>query len=696
MTSGIPRLDRFPSHRDPRRIAGVVVALLSALAAPALAHQPLADDIARADQRISQADSPAHELLMRGELHLIAGNLVAARADLELAARLDPDLPGLELCRAALLLGERQHAAALTTIDHHLEREPRDVAAWKLRARIHEAQKKPEAAAADLARVIEFARHIGPDLYIEHARLLTEAGSPDQALASLQAGSKRLGPVVTLELAIADAEQRAGMTEAATARRERMTARIQAGAAPAPAAARIPAAPAASTVPAQLLADPVVTRGPFLQIGTPTSVVVRWRTDVAAPTRVRYGTSIGALTSNAFDATAATEHEIQITGLAPNTRYYYAIGTDALDLEGDDAQHSFVTAPTPGTPKPTRVWILGDAGTGTSEQTRVRDAFLDYNGTRNIDVWLMLGDNAYDSGTDSEYQGGVFDPYEATLKTTVLWPTRGNHDGVRSGAANDYYEFFSMPTAGEAGGLASGTEAYYSFDYGNIHFICLDSEGTPRTATGAMATWLENDLAATTRDWVIAYWHHPPYTKGSHDSDNSGDSGGRMGDMRRYLVPILEAAGVDLVLTGHSHAYERSFLLDGHYDVSSTLTPAMKVDGGDGREDGDGAYAKASLGTGPHQGAVYTVAGSSGQRSGGSLNHPAMFYSVNALGSMVLDLNGNRMDAVFLDDTGAVRDHFTMIKGGGSAIDVTPPAAITDLTVRSAPAPSPTSSSPRK
>jgi Calcineurin-like phosphoesterase/Purple acid Phosphatase, N-terminal domain len=680
--------------RTARWLAQLFAAASLLASVPALAHQPLAEDIARSNARISLADSPGHELLMRGELHLIAGNLVAARADLDLAAKLEPTLPGLELCRSALLLSEGKPDAALAMIDHHLEHEAGDLAAWKLRARIHEVQRQPRLAAADLARVIETGRHIGPDLYLEQARLLKEAGLPDQALASLRAGTQRLGPVVTLELAIADAEQLAGMSDAATARRERVTARMRVDALPTLATPRPASTPASGGAPPLLLADPVVTRGPFLQLATPTSIVLRWRTDVASTSRVRYGTAIGALTSTANQTASATEHEIQLTGLTPNTRYYYSIGTDVLDLEGNDAQHTFVTAPTPGTPQPTRVWILGDPGTGTSEQDRVRDAFLDWNGNRNIDVWLMLGDNAYDSGTDSEYQEGLFDPYEATLKNTVLWPTRGNHDGVRSGAANDYYEFFTMPTAGEAGGLASGTEAYYSFDHGNIHFICLDSEGTTRTATGAMATWLENDLAATTRDWIVAFWHHPPYTKGSHDSDNSGDSGGRMRDMRENLVPILEAAGVDLVLTGHSHSYERSFLLDGHYGISSTLTPAMKVDDGDGREDGDGAYTKASLGTGPHQGVVYTVAGSSGKRSGGSLNHPAMFYSVNALGSMVLDIVGNRMDAVFIDDVGAIRDHFTMVKGGGVTIDITPPAAITDLTVTGASG-SP-SSSPRK
>ncbi len=176
----------------------------------------------------------------------------------------------------------------------------------------------------------------------------------------------------------------------------------------------------------------------------------------------------------------------------------------------------------------------------------------------------MLGDNAYSNGTDAEYQSAVFDIYPTLLRKSVVWPTMGNHDGYSSTSSSQsgpYFSIFSLPKNAEAGGVASGTEAYYSFDYGNIHFICLDSEGSSRSSHGAMLEWLRLDLAATTKDWIIAYWHHPPYSKGSHDSDTETN----LVDMRQNALPILEAGGVDLVLTGHSHSYERSYLLDGHY-----------------------------------------------------------------------------------------------------------------------------------
>lgn len=411
-----------------------------------------------------------------------------------------------------------------------------------------------------------------------------------------------------------------------------------------------------------------VNRGPYLQIGTPNSVIVRWRTLLATDSRVSYGTDVGSLVSTADVGTVTTEHEVPLTGLSPDTRYFYSIGSTTEIMAGGDSSHTFVTSPVLATEKPTRIWVIGDAGTANSNQRAVKDAFVNYTGARGADFWLMLGDNAYNSGTDVEYQNAVFDMYPEMLRRWVLWPTRGNHEGLYAGVNNDYYDIFTMPSAGQAGGIASGAEAYYSFDYGNIHFICLDSEGSNRSAIGAMMTWLRNDIAATTQDWVIAFWHHPPYSKGSHDSDDPLDSGGRMKDMRDTALPFMDEVGMDLVLTGHSHSYERSFLLDGHYGVSTTLTTPMKVDSGDGRANGDGAYEKLYTETTPHSGAVYVVAGSSGQISGGTLNHPVMITSQNVLGSLVLDVDGWRLDARFLDAAGVVRDSFTILKG--TALDV--------------------------
>ncbi|HEY7447378.1 MAG TPA: metallophosphoesterase family protein, partial [Vicinamibacterales bacterium] len=412
-----------------------------------------------------------------------------------------------------------------------------------------------------------------------------------------------------------------------------------------------------------------ITRGPYLQMGSHNRIVVRWRTDVATNSQVSYGLCHGqnCMIWVAVDATVKTEHEVMLQGLSPKTRYYYAVGSTTEQLAGNDATHFFVTSPAVGESKATRIWVLGDSGSANSNARAVRDAYYKYTGSTHTDLWLMLGDNAYDRGTDSEYQAAVFNMYPEMLRKSVLWPTLGNHDGASANSGTQsgpYYENFTLPKKAEAGGTASGTEAYYSFDYGNIHFIVLDSFDSSRSANGAMMNWLRSDLQATNQPWIIAYWHHPPYSKGSHDSDSAAASR----DIRQNALPILENYGVDLVLSGHSHNYERSFLLNGHYGVSTTLTPDMILDAGDGRTSGTGAYKKAS-----DRGAVYTVAGSSGKTGGGSLDHPAMFISLSVLGSVVLNVNGNRLDAKFIRSTGSIQDEFSIDKGPVPRdIDVSP------------------------
>jgi hypothetical protein len=275
--------------------------------------------------------------------------------------------------------------------------------------------------------------------------------------------------------------------------------------------------------------------------------VVRWRTDTATDSRVRYGTSPTELRNVVDDAATTTEHVVKLTGLNPATQYYYSIGNSTATLAGGDGNHFFVTAPTPGTEQPTHIWVVGDSGIANAKARGVRDAYLNYKGSRNTDLWLMLGDSAYIDGTDSEHQAALFDMYPTLLRQTVLWPTLGDRDGHMADSASQsglYYGIFTLPKQGEAGGVASGTEAYYSFDYANIHFVVLDSVETSRAPTGAMLTWLKNDLAATTQPWVIAYWHHSPYSKGLHDFNSEI----RLREMRQNVLPILEEAGVDLVL----------------------------------------------------------------------------------------------------------------------------------------------------
>lgn len=420
-----------------------------------------------------------------------------------------------------------------------------------------------------------------------------------------------------------------------------------------------------------------IIRGPYLQLATPTSMVIRWRTDVTEPSVVRYGVDPADLSLTARAEGVVTEHIVHLPKLQPNTRYFYVpiTGNDKpvtapTTVSEDSAPKgmisSFTTPPVPGPAHPTRVWVLGDPGTKSAEQSGVRDGYYKFTGNRATDLWLLLGDNAYPEGTDSDYQKAVFEMYPQTLRSSPLWPTLGNHDAKNANSITEsgvYYDIFTLPTRAQAGGVPSGTEAYYAFDHANIHFICLDSQDSDRSPEGAMAQWLRADLAATTRDWIVAFFHHPTYTKGTHDSDKDSDSGGRMNDMRATILPILEAGGVDLILTGHSHVYERSYFIDGHYGKSTTWDPVFIKQPGDGRLTGKGAYTKPRART-AHAGEVSVVTGSAGHAGPKNvpLNHPAMIVSLNEIGSSVLDIDGLKLDFTFLNEKGETRDSFTILK----------------------------------
>ena len=224
-----------------------------------------------------------------------------------------------------------------------------------------------------------------------------------------------------------------------------------------------------------------------------------------------------------------------------------------------------------------------------------------------VELMVHMGDVAYRDGLDSEFQDNHFKPYADLLRNTVCWPSLGNHDGhSASGPAGTgpYFDAFVVPADGEAGGVASGTESYYSFTVGRVHFLALNTYDEDRAPDGDMADWIRRDLAAVDSvDWIIAFFHHPPYSKGSHDSDTEQ----RMVEVREWLMPVLDDGGVDLVFAGHSHTYERSMLITGAYDTPSTARGVV-LDDRDGDPEGQGAYRK-SAGTAGGQGAVHVVAG---------------------------------------------------------------------------------------
>jgi phosphodiesterase/alkaline phosphatase D-like protein len=159
-------------------------------------------------------------------------------------------------------------------------------------------------------------------------------------------------------------------------------------------------------------------RPPYLQLGTPNSVVVRWRTDTPSESMLRYGPAPGELTTVIHPPGTRTEHEVAIQGLSPQTVYYYSVGTSTETLAGGDADHYFRTSPPKGASSNFRIWVIGDSGTADATAAAVRDAYRNFARNDPADVWLMLGDNAYSSGEDAEYTEAVFQMYPRILRNS--------------------------------------------------------------------------------------------------------------------------------------------------------------------------------------------------------------------------------------------------------------------------------------
>lgn len=446
-----------------------------------------------------------------------------------------------------------------------------------------------------------------------------------------------------------------------------------------------------------------VTVGPYLQSPTPNSIKIKWRSDTTSASKIMYGTSLASLNQTTLDTALTSNHTIKLTGLAPYTKYYYAIYDGNVMLEGADSEHWFRTFPVAGTEMPFRVWGIGDFGKGNTWQPKVRDAYLNYD-TVETNFWVWMGDNAYGDGTEPEYLNQVFDSvsgYQKLMKHWPFLPSPGNHDYNSISPISSptpplthtgpYYNLVDVYTNGEAGGVPTGHELFYSYDYANAHFISLNSEiGSLFTAaddwtgvnlfstfTGSpMTQWLTADLQANTKPWVIVYFHQTPYTDGSHDAGAWWEV--YMKAMRQNFAPIWEQYGVDLVLCGHSHVYERSYLVKGAYGDAADINFLNFVQNTNGVDSLGQAFLKYTQGANPNQGTVYVVCGNSGSTDAApGLHHPYMYTGYGCdtcVGSFILDINGNRLDGRHLDGFGNIRDHFTIKK-----IDAEDPNAVHDL-----------------
>lgn len=202
-----------------------------------------------------------------------------------------------------------------------------------------------------------------------------------------------------------------------------------------------------------------------------------------------------------------------------------------------------------------RLAAAGDVGTGSPQEHAVADAMAAVGDERSFDALLLLGDNVYPAGDPSQLRRAVFEPFAATLESGAeLLAVLGNHD-VENGNGDAQSAALGMPGR------------WYARQLGPVLFIGLDST---RPDDPEQRAWLDETLAATAATWKIVAMHHPPYSAGRHGSDQQ---------VRNAFQPSFERYGVQLVLAGHDHDYQRSKPINGVTYIVSGAAAKTRLTG---------------------------------------------------------------------------------------------------------------------
>ena len=318
-----------------------------------------------------------------------------------------------------------------------------------------------------------------------------------------------------------------------------------------------------------------VVHHPYLQNMRADRVTIMWSTRENLTAVVQYSTdqtfSQRAIPSVRVFTQAFTrssylfyQYRADLTGLTPDTPYFYRVLMDGQEITVDGSRQFR----TPGV-GPFRFLAFGDSGAGTPEQLAIAQLMM----AEQPNLVIHVGDIAYEDGTFDQFHDNHFEFYWPMLGRLPFFPVPGNHEYYTLGAVP--YLSLHAPPVETVPDADKGR--YYSFDWGDAHFVALDANLLDVGYSGtAELDWLEQDLAATTAKWRIVYWHQVPYPLFHHADDPICIAA------RQRFVPIVERHGVQLVLTGHEHEYFRSKPMHGDTPVSNWPGTVYITTGGGG------------------------------------------------------------------------------------------------------------------
>jgi acid phosphatase type 7 len=275
---------------------------------------------------------------------------------------------------------------------------------------------------------------------------------------------------------------------------------------------------------------PIQIKGPYLQNVRQDAITIMWETDTASDTRVEYGTT-NRLGLSFYRPEKVTIHEVTLGHLKPETPYQYRVASGKLA----STTNTFHTAIQRDTPFRFVVW--GDNHTNAPQFEKNINRMIPYK----PDLAISVGDMVLTGSNYDLWGQEFFIPGRNLFKNTPLYTTLGNHEygGYNVGTPVEWFEkFFSLP----------GKEYYYSYNYGNSHFIHLNPHTNSPFGVlpgSEQYNWLLADLesdASKNAEWRFVFFHEPPIGEPL---------------MAEHIVPLLEKYKVTMEFSGHFHTYMR-------------------------------------------------------------------------------------------------------------------------------------------
>ncbi|MHA1270368.1 MAG: metallophosphoesterase [Candidatus Helarchaeota archaeon] len=287
---------------------------------------------------------------------------------------------------------------------------------------------------------------------------------------------------------------------------------------------------------------------------TRTSMGISFETPVPCVATVYWGENDSLLETPQTESSARLLHKFNLTGLTPNTKYFYLINSTTINYDFMNKLFYFNTSANASLNKPFKFTVLGDTRPdhwGITQHSYIINRMIEQAPNFILNVGDMVMGPAY----ADEWDRFFYETYTCTQYGIPYMVTMGNHEehegpGGMLDKGRTYLQYMHYP----------GTIFYYYFNYSNAAIISLNI-ADPKNITTSQIDWFNTTLYNLNKsndiDWIIVSSHYPPYSS----TENTPQ-------IIDKIVPLIELYRVDLYISGHHHHYERLIVNNLTYIVS--------------------------------------------------------------------------------------------------------------------------------